>query len=181
MTTPLLRTVAGLALALFILAPAALHAAWPAVIMIYGGPLQRAVFVGPKVVAGPVDYRFLFGRSPDRLSKDLTNRPYFSLAMFWGGELWEKAQANPAVMTDLGPESANQHGRLYPPVGSEPAVVIATPFMAGSPCARDVDGQPVAGFGHPRFIPKDVNGFPCGWILRADELKALQELGVPGF
>jgi hypothetical protein len=128
-----------------------------------------------------VDYRFLFGRSADRTSEDLTNRPYFGLAMFWGGDLWARAEATPAVMTGLRPEAANQHGRLYPPVGSEPAVVIATPFMAGSPCARDVDGQPVTGFGHPRLIPKDVKGFPCGWILGDDELKLLRDLAVPGF
>ena len=183
MTLRLVRTVAGITLGLYVLAPGAVHAAWPAVIMIYGGSLQQPEFVGPRaaagVEAGLPDYRFLYGGSTDRLEKKLAGRPFFSLAMYWSGDLWAKADADPAVMKGLKPEAANQHGRLYPPVGSEPAVVIATPYMAGSACGRGDDGPRIGGL-IQRPLPVDVKDLPCGWTLGADELKILAALGIPG-
>lgn len=89
--------------------------------------------------------------------------------------------ANPAAVHELEPANASQHARLYPPAGALPAVVIATPYIAGSACRIDVDGQPVQGLGWPRVKPLGAAGFPCGWTLDDAALRELRALNLPGF
>jgi hypothetical protein len=181
MALRLSRTAAGMALGLWVLGTVPIHAAWPSAIIIYGGSLGELMALGPSALAGSGKYRFLYGASTDIFRKELADRPHFQLAIHWGAGAWRGAEAGSAILSQFPPEAANQHGRLYPPAGGEPAVVVATPYMAGSACARDTDGQPVRGLGRPRAIPEDAKGFPCGWTLTEAAVKTLQDLGLPGF
>ena len=183
MPMPGLRVFLASVVLFAVVAIAPLRAAFPAAIMIYGGALSQPVFIGPQDIAdmsGPArHYGFLFAGSNERFDKDLTGRPFLNLAMFWFGDLWKKAEADPTIVQQLRPEMAHQHGRLYPPFNGEPAVVIATPFMAGSPCRLDVDGNPVGGL-IQRPAPTTQKGLPCGWTLGSDELAVLRSLKLPG-
>lgn len=176
--------VFGAVVVLFVIAAvASIRAASPAVIMVYGGALPQPVFIGPRDIADMSSparhYGFLFGGSTERFDQDLTGRPFLNLAMFWSGELWKKAEADPSFVQQLRPDAAEQHGRLYLPLNGEPAVVIATPFNAGASCRVDVDGNPVGGLIR-RPAPVAQKGFPCGWTLGDNELVVLRSLKIPG-
>jgi len=95
------------------------------------------------------------------LASRLSGRPFVKFAIFWGQ--WNEVPA--------GPEAASQHGRLYLPTGSDPAVVVAT-----SPVMEEV------GLRHPAARPvPDLDGFVGGWALGADDLAQLKSLfSLPG-
>jgi hypothetical protein len=139
----------------------------PAAVMVYGAKLERPVLLRP---ASPADFP-AFGllwwkagsyANPTRtlqgepqLLIDLKDRPYVNLAIFWG-------QYAP---DELKPENASQHGRLYLPTASEPAlVVVTTPDMQKK--------------SNP--IPKALGGFAAVWTLGPPELTTLKGLGFPG-
>jgi hypothetical protein len=91
---------------------------------------------------------------PELLSS-LRNRPYVNLAIFWG----------PYDADQFKPENASQHGRLYLPTASEPAVVVAT--------TPDMQKR-----SNP--IPKELAGFAAAWSLGPQDLTTLKGLGFPG-
>src|SRR6185295_11727506 len=90
-----------------------------------------------------------------QLVSALRSRPYLSLAIFWGQ--YDRDQLNPA--------NASQHGRLYLPTASEPAIVVVT--------APDMQKK-----SNP--IPKELDGFTAVWTLNPQELATLKGLGFPG-
>jgi len=106
------------------------------------------------------------------LASRLSGRRFVKFAIFWGR--WDELPA--------AADAASQHGRLYLPTASEPAVVVAT-----SPVMEEL------GVHHPaaRPIPTDFEedrdalgyrtGFVAGWALSADDLAELKRLfSVPG-
>ena len=107
-----------------------------------------------------------------RLASRLSGRRFVKFAIFWGQ--WNEVPA--------GPEAASQHGRLYLPTASEPAVVVVT-----NPVMEEVGSR------HPaaRPVPPDFEdhrdalgyrtGFVAAWTLGADDLALARSLfGVPG-
>jgi hypothetical protein len=127
--------------------------------MFYGGELDV-----PIVQALPIgSATFLWNtyRTGGTIPKGLEGRTYVKYAIFWGR--WEKKS--------LTPEAASQHGRLYLPTASEPAVVVLTDAVMD-------DGSP----SHPaaRPIPVELGGFKMGWPVNAEDLATAKRLGVPG-
>lgn len=153
-----LSFVIGLMLVALATRPSAV--AWPSAIMIYGGGLEEPIVVTTYAISDSDAYRFLYGGARKTLGKDLSGRPYLNLAMFWGGNFWKAIEADPDTARTLQPQDAMQHGRLYPPVGAEPAAVEATPFEPGTGCSKDA---------------------PCGWTLGPREIETLKRLKVPRF
>jgi hypothetical protein len=136
-------------------------------VMVYGEKLRQPILLRP---ASPADFP-AFGllwwkagsyANPNRtvlgepqLLSDLKNRPYVNLAIFWGQ--YDADQ--------LKPENASQHGRLYLPTASEPAIVVST--------VPDMQKR-----SNP--IPKELAGFAAVWTLAPEELATLKSLGFPG-
>jgi hypothetical protein len=139
----------------------------PTAVMVYGEKLAQPILLRP---ASPADFP-AFGllwwnagsyANPTRtiqgepqLASALKDRPYVSLAIFWG-----QYDAN-----ELKPENASQHGRLYLPTGSDPAVVVVT--------APDMQKK-----SNP--IPKELVGFRGVWTLSPQELSQVKGIGFPG-
>jgi hypothetical protein len=139
----------------------------PSAVMVYGEKLSQPMLLRP---AGPADFP-AFGllwwqagpySRPNRtiqgepqLLTSLANRPYVNLAIFWG--LYDA--------DEFKPERASQHGRLYLPTGSEPALVVVT--------APDMQKK-----ANP--IPKELGGFAAVWTLAPQDLTVLKGLGFPG-
>ena len=84
----------------------------------------------------------------------LKNRPYVNLAIFWGR--YESDQFKP--------ENASQHGRLYLPTASEPAIVVAT--------VPDMQKK-----SNP--IPTELGGFAAVWTLGRRRSHHAQRSGIP--
>ncbi len=106
------------------------------------------------------------------LAARLSGRSYVKFAVFWGR--WDEAPTSP--------EAASQHGRVYLPTATEPAVVVAT-----SPVMEET------GVHHPaaRPVPTDFEsfqdaagyrtGFVAGWKLSAEEFAEAKSLfALPG-
>jgi hypothetical protein len=139
----------------------------PWAVMVYGGKLEQPILLRP---ASPADFP-AFGllwwkagsylhptrtvQCDPQLLSGLRNRPYVNLAIFWGK--YEPDQ--------LKPENASQHGRLYLPTVSEPAIVVST--------VPDMQKK-----SNP--IPKELEGFAAVWTLGPTELTTLKGLGFPG-
>jgi|SRR4030095_4256942 hypothetical protein len=175
----LLRFVMTLVLALLLLVPT--HAAAPSIIMIYGDPLER-----PLVITRNIDgVGFLFGgydrgQSATVAVADLKDRRFVKVAIYWGGGWWKKYVEDGEPLSTLRPEEANQHGRLYLPTATEPAVALKTP---GFFCVTD---RPGLRGGHPGPppawpMPLDPNDLVCAVKLTTADAKAARELGIPGF
>ena len=149
-------------LTIFVAAPARpVFAMAPRIIMIYGGSLERPVFLTESLE----DNMSLF-ENPDGATpfdwEELPNRPFFHVAMFWGSE-WDRSIAAGRPVTALRPEQASQHGRLYPATGSKPAVFLQTRFVGTAPSP----------------VPKDLNSFEHGKGLSRDALAMLVRHGIP--
>ena len=104
-------------------APARLAAPWA--IMIHGSLVEKPITLGNwhenlrLMLAIPAPG----SRTP---TSALKGRPYLDLALFWGPE-WKHLADSPEAITRLRPEQASQLGRLYPALGTAPAVVVLEP------------------------------------------------------
>jgi hypothetical protein len=136
----------------------------PSAVLVYGEKVAQPVLLRP---ADPTDFP-AFGllwwhagsySNPTRIDQQLwsglKNRPYVSLAIFWG-------RYDP---DELKPESASQHGRFYPATASEPAIVVAT--------VPDMQRR-----SNP--IPSELERFAAAWTLSPQEVSTLKTLGFPG-
>jgi len=139
----------------------------PSAVLVYGEKLGQPILLRP---ASPEDFP-AFGllwwkagsyANPTRtvqgepqLLSDLRNRPYVSLAIFWG-----QYDAK-----EIKPENASQHGRFYLPTASAPALVVVT--------APDMQKK-----SNP--IPTELVGFRAVWTLSPQDLTTLKGLGFPG-
>jgi hypothetical protein len=95
----------------------------PTVLMFYGGSLKAPVYVSGQD-AGAFGDLLTPARVPPR---DVAGRPYLKVAAFWG-PLSDPALKGIRVLTDLTPEMAWQHGKLFPPTATQPAVLLVTPL-----------------------------------------------------
>jgi hypothetical protein len=131
----------------------------PVVIMIYGPPLTEPVFI--------TEVRFFHDvNNPTRVTaSDLVDRPFMKLAMFWGPD-YQRYVDDPTLLSQLKPEQAGQHGRLYLRTATEPAMVIQTPVLT-------------AGVVNPAPIPTDVRAFTWGGVITDAQAKVMRAAGVP--
>lgn len=137
----------------------------PSAVLIYGGGLENAVILRYEDSSWFNTVGLLWGgshmyRSQEHAVKghalvpSLANRAYLNVAIFWG-----------RAPEKLVPENGTQHGRLYLPTASEPAVAVAT-------AANMV--EPV-----PTPIPTQIDQFFVLWTLSAQDIQTLKRLGVP--
>ena len=107
-----------------VLSVCVLDAAFPRLVMVYGGSLDR-----PIVMEGIVD---AFSPSPKDIQthKPSAGRPYFELALFWG-PAWSQYVKDGRPLDQLRPEDARTtflvptDGRFYPACGDAPAVIVS--------------------------------------------------------
>jgi hypothetical protein len=139
----------------------------PSAVIVYGGTLEQPVLLRPATnaeadsinllswQAGPYfrPTRTVLGE-PELVSR-LRNRPYVNLSIFWGQ--YERSE--------LKPGTSSQHGRFYPPTGTDPAVVVAT--------VPDMQKK-------TNPVPEGLDGFAALWTLSPQELNTLRKLGFPG-
>ena len=131
----------------------------PVVIMVYGAPLQHPVFI--------TERRFFHDiENPTTITvNDMGERPYLKLAMFWGPQ-YERHVSDRNLLLQLQPEQAGQHGRLYLPSKTLPAVVLQTAVRS----AAVVQAAP---------FPTDDRLLTWGGTLNAADLDFLRQSGVP--
>ena len=139
----------------------------PSAVMVYGEKLGQPILLRPASPADFPAFGLLWGNKgsyarPNRtvqgepeLLSTLKNRPYVNLAIFWGRDESDQFK----------PENASQHGRLYLPTASEPAIVVAT--------VPDMQKK-----SNP--IPTELGGFAAVWTLGPQDLTTLKGLGFPG-
>jgi hypothetical protein len=106
--------------AILLTAASPLQAIGPTVMMFYGGTLPKPVFVTGADTAAFGDLL----RPATMSANDLGNRPYVSVALFWGPA--NDPALNGRPVAELTPEMAWQHGRLYFATTSQPAVLLVT-------------------------------------------------------
>lgn len=156
-------------------------AAGPAIVMIYGGPLRAPLFIVQKDLE---THSMLWcGRSTSIDERQLGDRPYLKLAIFWLPDVW----ANPSMATNLlptlKPEQAPQHGRLYLPTPSAAASVVVTRahVTAVGSGEKTADGRTLlklVGIAQP--IPEKDDAFTTGCWLTAEDQKVARAAGIPG-
>jgi hypothetical protein len=133
---------------------------------LWGGDRRRVRTNG----GGVLPFMVAAARERPPLPPGLEGRAYLNVAIFWGRDPHLCRIKHPdAAKAD--PTDASQHGRLYLPTASAPAVVVATfPAMASN------------GGGAPegRSVPTSLDEFIAGWELSAAHVALLREFGVPG-
>jgi hypothetical protein len=150
--------------------------------MIYGEPLDRPLYITRQQIER---VGFLFGGydkglPPTITVADLKDRPFVKVAIYWAGDWWKKYVEGDEPLSTLRPEDANQHGRLYLPTVTEPAVALKTP---GFFCMSDRPGLRGGHSGPPPPwpMPLDPNDLVCAVKLTTTDAKVARELGIPGF
>lgn len=138
-------------------ASARLHRLGPTVMMFYGGALKKAVTVSGQDVDAFGDV----SRRSTVTVAELGTRPYVNVAMFWG-TLRDPAN-NGTTLANLTPEMAWQHGRFYPPAGSEPAVLLTTQLTKGAQAVP---------------VPTNRPAFVGGGVVPDTALPLLRKLGL---
>lgn len=138
-------------------ASARLHRLGPTVMMFYGGALKTPVTVSGQDVDAFGD---VTRRSTVSVA-ELGTRVYLNVAMFWGS-LRDPAN-NGTPIANLTPQMAWQHGRFYPPNGSQPAVLLTTQFTKAA--------QPVP-------VPTNASAFTGGGVVPDTALPLLRKLGL---
>jgi hypothetical protein len=145
-------------------------AQWPTVIMFYGDPLEQPVFV----TGGDTPPFGVFVRAPRNqavTAKDMGDRPYVSVAFFWG-PADQPAMNGVRTLTGLKPEMTMHHGRLYPADAGRPTMM----FMSG---LGQVKGRGKVFPGQAAFpLPTDPAAFTVGGEVPAPALAVLKRLGV---
>lgn len=135
-----------------------LRAIGPAILMFYGGDLKEPVLVFPGNPSyNPTDFIWnpanggAHRGQRGTLPPNLDGRPYTNVAIFWG-------RYDPATLKAA---DASQHGRIYSPTASAPAVIVITsPNMAN---ADDPSANPVAA-----AVPTSLDEFFAGWTTEVD-------------
>ena len=145
---------------LLIVSSVPLRAIGPAIIMFYGGDLKEPVLVFPgnpsynptsflwSPVNGGVPYA---SRERGTLPPNLEGRPYMSVAIFWGRYDTATLKAS----------DASQHGRIYLPTTTSPAVIVITAPNMVNPKDTHANPEPVP-------VPTSLDGFIAGWPLDFD-------------
>ena len=167
-------TILALGVAALVAPSAPVLAVSQAISMIYGDSSQKPVFVTFTDVSNIGTYAFLtcarsspakVGESSPAKGRDLSGRPFLRVASYWNFNVWKKYIDDPRLLPELKPESANQHGRLYPPTRDEPAVVVTTDATIQSALP----------------IPGELGAFKESCTLTSEDLAVARRLGLPGF
>ncbi len=178
----------GVAL-LLLLASKPLWAVGPTMIMFYGDGLQNPITLRGQDFGSTEFLWWQVGmpyvqRTTWTPPAGLNGRPYLKVAIFWGLGPFEdraalvRALGDPDLLKQMKPEDASQHGRLYFPTATEPAVMVVThPNMQrlqGTRCQGETppsDDAPC-----PVAVPAKLEDFVAGWTLDLDVAKWL---GIP--
>jgi hypothetical protein len=136
----------------------------PAIAMIYGTPLDRPIVVVPKEVSDLRTYAFLScaASTPGSIG-ELGDRRFVRIAHYWDTAVWKKYLDNPTRRTELRPEAANQHARLYLPTSTDRAIVVATDFSLG-----------------PMPVPSSSADFFKACFLTEKDTQTALGIGIPG-
>lgn len=110
----LLTSMFALLVALVFVSPAAAAAPW--FIMVYGASLPRPVIL--KDWQENLEFMLASTEEAKVTVTELRGRPYLELAFFWGPE-WAQYVKEGKPVDALRQEQANQHARLYLPIGSK--------------------------------------------------------------
>jgi hypothetical protein len=147
--------------------------AMPFVIMFYGGALPKPVFIVQRSASEAGAYLdFWCGRSGHVTQEQLSERPYFNIAMFWGITLPDASKTDEFLAT-LKADQAHQHGRLYVAKDQTGAAVVTTDYFKMGPAPDGKGALPM-----PRPIPRDLSEFKYGaWMTDAD-FKIAESIGV---
>lgn len=138
-------------------------AASPRIVMVYGGGLAEPMVLTPDAPELDRGVLFLYGRASDETTIDaLEGRAFLNVAMFWGNEAWAEIASDPVRRRQARPADANQHGRLYLPTRTEPAVMVVTNIRG-------------AAFGEP-----SAQDFTSGWLLTESDRDTARRIGIPG-
>jgi hypothetical protein len=174
------------ALLLFLIATAPIGAISPSWVMFYGGPLRDPIVAAMYPSNGttflwdtyPTERggaRLVGGRlERGRMPANLVGRPFVHFAIFWGR--WNERPTKP--------EEASQHGRLYLPTATAPAVVVLTwawmedenASTTGRPAARPIPTD----LGEHRDASGAHSGFVVGRTLAPADVAVIKRAGVPG-
>jgi hypothetical protein len=197
MTRPRSRAwLLGVAL-LSLLASQAVWAISPTLFLIYGDGLQNPIIARPQDPSEFSSYQFLWWRAGTPYAQrttwtppaGLNGRPYLRVAIFWGLGPFEdyaalvRALGSPDLLKQMQPKDASQHGRLYLPTATEPAVMVVThPMMQrlkGTHCESRTppsDDAPC-----PVAVPSKIEDFSASWRLDFDRQALANWLGIPAF
>ena len=160
----LTRTVLAVVTVLLVsLAP--VSAAFPAITMIYGESNQKPIFVTFTNVPDEEMYAFLTcARSNSAKVGTLGTRKFLKIATYWNMNVWKHYLDDPTLLSQLKPEAANQHGRLYLPTSTDAAIVVSADYSV-----------------RPTPIPSELKDFVTSCTLSATDVAAALRLGIPGF
>jgi hypothetical protein len=161
---------------------AAVNAAGPTIIMVYGDRIQKPVFL---VRDRMEDFTKLACQGPGELdpARFATERPHYKLAIFWISDVAIDPSRAASWLPKLTAEQASQHGRIYPQAGDGLPVVVATnvSFTSEPTNERTPRGEPINLFvGLPQPVPTSGSKFVKACQLTKTDIEALRRAGVPG-
>lgn len=89
-------------------------------LIVYGAQLERRVILADQ--AENTQFMLGLSRAPNVAVKDLENRPYVDVALFWQFSMWSDSWARTKEYDRIPIHAAEQHGRFYPRYGPELAL-----------------------------------------------------------
>jgi hypothetical protein len=155
------RTVSVVVVAVLVTAVAhgwARQGIGPTVMMFHGGSLKQPVFV---TGADTSTFGDLLRHAQMR-AQAMGSRAFVDVALFWGPRD-DPARNGVREITRLKPEMAWQHGRFYPAVAGQPAVLLTTALT------KNAQNLPV---------PVDASPFVSGGAVPASATPLLERLGL---
>jgi hypothetical protein len=135
------------------------HAAFPRLVMVSGGALKTAVVLTDWDMTAEL-LRNLGTQTPVPVAQ-LEGRPFLQVSMFWGPQ-WKLFMDEGRAVTSLRHEQGNEFGRLYPAVGTQPAVLV----LSGAPRHFDGAATPPTSLSDYRHA-HELTTIPLGILTRA--------------
>ena len=136
-----------------------LHAAFPRLVMVSGGALTTPVVLTDWAETASM-LQNLGSQKPVPVGQ-LEDRPFLQVSMFWAPQ-WKQFMEDGRPVASLRHEHGNEFGRLYPAIGSQPAVLI----LSGAPRHFDGAATPPASLADYRDA-YELTAIPIGILKRA--------------
>ena len=107
------------------------EAAWPRLLMVHGGSLREPIVVD--------DWEGIRGVYDGEVLRDggLAGRPYFELALFWGGDVGQNFEEGQPLEELRQEDAETDHiiptqGKFYPACGNSAAAIALDTFESGA-------------------------------------------------